>query len=55
MKLSNVINVWDVLHTKDTGELGFEDLVAALSEIVGVQNDLSIAQCTRCPKCGTQR
>lgn len=63
MKLSNVINVWDVLHIKDTGDICFEDLVGAITEIVGVQNDIpsnqpkfsySSALATfRCMECGT--
>ena len=39
MKLSDVIKVWDILHIKDTGDIGFCDLEKVLDEVVGVEND----------------
>jgi len=39
MKLSDVIKVWDILHVRDTGELGFCDLERAIDAVVGTQND----------------
>ncbi|KKK79459.1 hypothetical protein LCGC14_2833260 [marine sediment metagenome] len=40
IKLSEVIEIWDELHVKDTGELGFCDLEKALDEKIGVENDI---------------
>jgi len=41
MLLSEVIAIWDILHQKNTGELGFNDLVAAAETATGtVVNDL---------------
>jgi len=40
IKLSDVIKLWDILHVKDVGKLGFCDLDKALEEVVGVENDL---------------
>ena len=39
MKLSDVIKLWDRLHTHDCGELGFADLEQAIGAVVGVEND----------------
>ncbi len=39
MKLTNVIMIWDLLHIKDTGDLGFCDLEKAIDQIVGVKNN----------------
>lgn len=44
MKLSDVIKIWDKLHLKDTGDLGFSDLDNAISKVVGVENDISPCQ-----------
>ncbi len=42
MKLTALIKVWDILHTKDTGEIGFCDLENALKEAgIEVINDIS--------------
>jgi len=41
MKLSEVIRIWERLHIKDTGELGFCDLADAIEEVVGLANDIS--------------
>lgn len=35
MKLSEIIKVWDIIHVRDVGELGFCDLQAAIEEVVG--------------------
>ena len=40
MKLTEVIAVWDVLHVKETGELGYCDLERAIEEVVGIENDV---------------
>ena len=37
MKLTEVIEVWDMIHTDD---IGFCDLEKALDEVVGVENDI---------------
>ena len=45
MKLTQLIKTWDVLHTKDTGEIGFCDLDNALAEAgVVVENDVNSCQ-----------
>ena len=38
MKLQEIIDVWDELHVKDTGELGFCDLANAVEKVVGITN-----------------
>jgi hypothetical protein len=40
MKLSDVIRVWDILHHRNTGELGYCDLEKAIAETVGIEDDL---------------
>lgn len=40
MKLSEIIAVWDVLHVKNTGELGFCDLADAIKQTVGEEIDI---------------
>ena len=40
MKLTDVIKIWDVLHVKDVGELGYCDLEKAVEDIVGIENDV---------------
>ena len=40
MKLTTVINLWDRLHKKDIGELGFCDLADAIEAEVGLENDI---------------
>ena len=40
VKLSEVIEMWDKLHLKDTGEIGFCDLERAIDEVIGVENDI---------------
>ncbi len=39
MKLTNVIMIWDLLHIKNTGDLGFCDLEKAIDQVVGVKNN----------------
>ncbi len=42
MKLTELIKVWNILHVKDTGEIGFCDLENALKEAgIKVINDIS--------------
>ena len=41
MKLSDIIAIWDILHVKDTGELGFCDLADAIKQTVGEENDIT--------------
>ncbi len=45
MKLTDVIAVWDLLHVKDTGELGYCDLEHAIEEVVGVEDDVPGGPC----------
>ena len=40
VKLTKVMEIWDELHIKDTGEIGFSDLEQAIDKIVGVENDV---------------
>ena len=41
MKLSQLMNAWEELHVKDTGELGFCDLDKALTNAgVEIENDM---------------
>ena len=40
MKLTDVISVWDILHIKDPGDIGYCDLVKAIDKVVGVENDV---------------
>ena len=37
MKLTDVMKVWDIIHVKDVGELGFCDLEDAIEEVVGLE------------------
>lgn len=39
MTIQELIDVWDELHVKDTGELGFCDLVNAVEKVVGITNN----------------
>lgn len=41
MKLSDVIKIWDLIHNRDLGALGFCDLDKAIDEVVGVENDIN--------------
>jgi len=44
MKLSETIAIWDALHIKDTGELGYNDLEGAIGKVVGIENDIDNCQ-----------
>jgi len=46
MKLSDVIKIWDELHKKDTGEIGFCDLEKEIDRVVGIDNDIPPSQTT---------
>lgn len=39
MKLSELIKIWDIIHVKNIGHLGFCDLEKAVDETVGILND----------------
>ena len=41
MKLTKIIQIWEELHTKDVGEIGFCDLVNAIEKIVDIENDIA--------------
>ena len=40
MKLSEVIKIWDIIHVRDTGELGYCDLEKAIETVTGIENDI---------------
>lgn len=40
MKLSKLVEIWEILHRRDTGDIGFCDLVNAVEECNAVENDL---------------
>lgn len=40
MKLSDVIKIWDELHKKDVGDIGFNDLADAIEKVVSIKNDI---------------
>ena len=44
MKLSEIIKVWDILHVKDVGEVGFCDLQAAIEKVMPVTNDIAVGK-----------
>ena len=39
VKLSVVIAIWELLHIKDTGDIGFCDLAEAIEKVEGVEID----------------
>ena len=49
MKLTDVIKVWDELHVKDVGELGYSDLDKAIEKVVGIENDVNSSLPNRPP------
>lgn len=49
MRLSELVKMWDILHQRDTGALGFCDLVDAAEMVVEVENDLLFPQPTLPP------
>jgi len=43
--LTQLIKAWDILHVKDTGDMGFCDLEKALASVgVTVHNDVNSCQ-----------
>jgi len=42
--LTDIIKIWEELHIKDTGDIGFCDLEKAIDKICGVKNDIDIEQ-----------
>ena len=48
MKLTDVIKIWDIIHTLDLGTLGYCDLEAAIEKVVGVENDVPGCQPFSC-------
>lgn len=44
MKLSKVIKIWDKLHAKDTGDVGYCDLEKAVEQVDGIENDIKCSQ-----------
>ena len=40
MKLTDAIKIWDILHVRNTGDLGYCDLEKAIEETVGIENDI---------------
>lgn len=46
MKLTEVIAIWEELHVKDPGEIGYCDLENAVEKIVGIENDIDSNQPT---------
>lgn len=44
MKLSEVIRIWDILHTKDTGQIGYCDLENAIERVIKIENDIAGCQ-----------
>ena len=40
MNLSDVIKIWDIIHTNDLRGLDFCDLEKAIDKVVGVKNDI---------------
>jgi len=45
IKLSELIEVWEILHVKDTGDIGFCDVDKALQDVgVTIVNDCSSEQ-----------
>lgn len=45
MRLTEVIAVWEELHQKNTGDLGYCDLEHAIEKVVGIQNDVPGQDC----------
>ena len=40
MKLTEVMEVWELLHVKHVGDLGCCDLEQAIEEVIGIENDV---------------
>ena len=41
IRLTEIIELWEILHVKDTGELGYCDLEQAVDQVLSVQNDVT--------------
>lgn len=41
MKLTEIIKIWDLIHIRDTGNLGFCDFEKAIEAVCGIENDLA--------------
>ena len=41
MKLSELIRIWEKLHIKDTGDIGFCGLADVVEREVGLVNDIT--------------
>lgn len=44
VNLSDISAIWEILHAKNTGEIGYSDLQNAIESIVKVHNDISTQQ-----------
>ena len=42
MRLTQVIKMWDILHVKDVGDLGYSDLEKAVEFVDGIENDVPV-------------
>ena len=43
MKLTEVIAIWDELHNKHVGDLGYPDLERAVEKVVGIEDDVDLS------------
>jgi len=48
--LTEALNIWEELHVKNTGEIGFCDLEKALDNVIGVENNIGMYQPKIAPK-----
>lgn len=46
MKLTDVMRIWDILQSKNCGELGYCDIESAIEAVVGIQEDIRKEQPT---------
>ena len=53
MKLTKAIQIWEGLHVKDTGEIGYCDLEKAIEAVDGIEND--ILPCQSPPELGKEK
>ena len=44
MKLTKIIEVWDILHSKNIGELMYFEFQDAIEKVDGIQNDIEGCQ-----------
>lgn len=40
MKLTDLMKVWEIVHVKNIGDLGFCDIEKAVEEVCGIENDV---------------